>query len=105
MRSQSPCLRITFDLYIWIFITPAQKMKRNPIRGPGDVLCSCRFVVRVLLSVFFLFFFSLCVVMLALWSPYSVADHFAFCFTSCVVMLVFWPPLTAADFAFCFTSD
>ena len=47
---------------------------------------------------------SVCVVMLALWSPSSIAVHFAFCFTSCAVMLAFWSPPTAAHFAFCFTS-
>ena len=50
-----------------------------------------------------LLFFSICVVMLALWSPSSIAAHFAFCFTS-VVGLAIWPPSTAAHFAFCFTS-
>ena len=59
----------------------------------------CSFVVPALLSVF-----SICVVMLALWSPSSIAAHFAFCFTSCIVMLAFWSPSTAAHFAFCFTS-
>ena len=49
-------------------------------------------------------FFSVCVVMLALWSPSSIVAHFAFCFTSCVVVLAFWSPSTAANFAFCFTS-
>ena len=34
--------------------------------------------------------------MLILWSPSSVAAHFVFCFTSCVVMLAVWSPLTAA---------
>ena len=57
------------------------------------------FVVPALLSIF-----SICVVMLALWSPSSIAAHFAFCFTSCVVMLAFWSRFTAAHFAFCFTS-
>ena len=47
-----------------------------------------RFVVPALLSLFL----SICVVMLALWSPPSIAAHFAFCFTSCVVMQAFWPP-------------
>ena len=51
----------------------------------------CSFVVPALLSVF-----SICVVMLALWSTSSIAAHFAFCFTSCVVMLTFWSPSTAA---------
>ena len=37
----------------------------------------------------FLFFFSICVMMLALWSPSSITAHFAFCFTSCVFMLAF----------------
>ena len=60
-------------------------------------------VVLVLFLLFVLFFFSICVVMLALWSPSSTA-HFAFCFTSCVVMLAFWSSSTAAHFAFCFTS-
>ena len=46
---------------------------------------------------------SACVVMLALWSPSSIAAHFAFCFTSCFVMLAFWSPSTAAHFDFCFT--
>ena len=61
-------------------------------------VANCSFVVPTLLSVF-----SICVVMLALWSPSSIAAHFAFCFTSCVVMLAFWYPSTAAHFAFCFT--
>ena len=39
---------------------------------------------------------SVCVVMLALWSPYSIAAPFAFYFTSCVVMLAFRSPSTAA---------
>ena len=56
----------------------------------------------MLFLIFVLFF--LCVVMLALWSPSSVAANFAFCFTSCVVMLAFWSPSTAAHFAFCLTS-
>ena len=43
----------------------------------------------------------LCVVMLAFWSPSSIAAHFAFCFTSCVVMLAFWSPSADAHFAFC----
>ena len=47
---------------------------------------------------------TVCVVMLALWSPSSIAAHFAFCFTSCIVMLAFWSPSTAVHFAFCFTS-
>ena len=41
--------------------------------------------------------------MLALWRPSLIAAHFAFCFTSCVVMLAFWSPSTVALFAFCFT--
>ena len=61
-------------------------------------------VVLVLLLFFVLFFFSVCGVMLALWSPSSIAAHFAFCFTSCAVMVAFWSPSTAAHFAFCFTS-
>ena len=60
-------------------------------------------VVLVLFLLFVLFFFSICVVMLALWSPSSIAAHFAFCFTSCVVMLAFWSPSTADHFAFCLT--
>ena len=56
----------------------------------------CSFVVPALLSVFF----SICVVMLALWSPF----YFAFCFTSCIMMLAFWSASTAAHFAFCSTS-
>ena len=59
----------------------------------------CSFVVPALRSAF-----SVCVVMLALWSPSSIAAHFAFCFTSCVVMQAFWSPSTDAQFAFCFTS-
>ena len=55
------------------------------------------FLLIVALSV------SVCVVMLALWSPSSIAAHFAFCFTSCFVMLAFWSRSTAAHFAFCFT--
>ena len=62
---------------------------------------SSKAVVQVLFLLFVLF---LCVVMLALWSPSSIAAHFAFCFTSCVVMLAFWSPSTAAHFAFCFIS-
>ena len=54
-------------------------------------------VVQVLFLLFVLF---LCVVMLALWSPSSIAAHFAFCFTSCVVMQAFWSLSTAAHFAF-----
>ena len=57
----------------------------------------CSFVVPALLSVY-----SLCVVMLTLWSPSSIAGHFAFCFTSCVAMLAVWSPLTAAHFAILF---
>ena len=57
----------------------------------------CSFVVPALLSVS-----SICVVMLALWSPSSIAAHFAFCFTSCVVMLAFWSPSVAAHFVFLF---
>ena len=55
-------------------------------------LCSLWFLHRFL-------FFSICVMMLALWSPSSIAANFAFCFTSCVVMLAFWSPPTAAHFA------
>ena len=51
-----------------------------------------------------LFVFCICVMMLALWSPSSIAAHFAFCFTSCVVLLAYWSPSTAAYFAFCFIS-
>ena len=40
--------------------------------------------------------------MLALWSPSSIAAHFAFCFNNCVVMQAFWSPSTAAHFAFNF---
>ena len=61
-------------------------------------------VVLVLVLLFVaLSVFSLCVMMLALWSPSSTAAHFAFCFTSCFVMLAFLSPSTAAYFAFCFT--
>ena len=56
------------------------------------------FLLIVALSVY-----SVCVVMLALWSPSSIATHFAFCFTSCFVMLAFLSPSTAANFAFFFT--
>ena len=52
-------------------------------------------MVPALLSVLF----SICVVMLALWSPSSIATQFAFCFTSCVVMLAFWSSSTGAHFA------
>ena len=34
--------------------------------------------------------FSICIVMIALWSPSSVVAHLAFYFTSCVVVLAFW---------------
>ena len=94
--------------------------------GPGVKLASCKSalnppvvystdrsktVVLVLFLLFvalwfphcFLFFFSKCVVMLALWSPSSIVTDFVFCFTSCVVMLAVWSPSTAAHFAFCFT--
>ena len=54
-------------------------------------------VVQVL---FLLFVLVLCAVMLALWSPSSIAAHFSFCFTSCVVMQAFWSPSTAAHLAF-----
>ena len=77
-------------------------------------LALCSFVVPSFLSVFFFFFwfcfvlfvlfFCVCVVMLALWSPSSIAAHFAFWFTSCVVMLAFWSPLAAVHFAFCFAG-
>ena len=50
-----------------------------------------RFLLFVALS-----FFSVRVVMLALWSASSTAAHFAFCFTS-FVMLAFWSPSTAAE--------
>ena len=46
-------------------------------------------VVLVLFLLFVALLFSVCVVMLALWSPSSTAAHFAFCFTSCFVMLAF----------------
>ena len=49
-------------------------------------------------------FFSICVVMLALWSLSSIVAHIAFCFISCVVTLTFWSPSTADHFAVCFTS-
>ena len=49
-------------------------------------------------------FCSVCVVMLALWSPSLIAANFGFSFTSCVVVLAFLSPLTAAHFVFCFTS-
>ena len=60
-------------------------------------------VVLVLFLVF-VHFFSVCVVMLTLWSPSSIAAHFAFCFAGCVVMLAFWSPSAAAQFAFCFAG-
>ena len=86
--------------------------------GPRVKLVSCKSALNppvvystdrskaVVLVLFLLFvlFFSICAVMLALWSPPSIAAPFAFCFTSCVVMLAFWSPSTAAHFAFCFTS-
>ena len=59
--------------------------------------------VVMVLFLLFVLFFSVCVVMLALWSPSSIAAHFAFCFTSCIVMLALRSPSTAAHFAFCFT--
>ena len=88
--------------------------------GPRVKLASCKSALNpplvfstdrskaVVLALFLLFvalsfFFSVCVVMLALLSPSSTATHFAFCFTSCFVMLAFWSPSTAAHFAFCFT--
>ena len=71
---------------------------RSRVGGPVFVLTVCSFVLPALLSIFFLY------VMLALWSPSSIATHFAFCFTSCVVVLAFWSPFTAAHFASCFTS-
>ena len=52
----------------------------------------------------FLFFFSVCVMMLTLWSSSSISAHFAFYFTSCIVMVAFWSPSKTAHFAFCFTS-
>ena len=42
----------------------------------------------------------ICVVMLALWSPSSIAVHFGFCFTSCVVMLAFWSHFNSCTFCF-----
>ena len=61
--------------------------------------------IKTLLFLFFvaLSVFSVCVVMLALWSPSSTAAHFAFCFASCFVVVAFWSPSAAARFAFCFT--
>ena len=43
------------------------------------------FLLFVALSVFF----SVYVVLLALWSPFSIAAHFAVCFTSCFAMIAF----------------
>ena len=55
---------------------------------------------------FLLFVLFLCVVMLALWSPSSIAAHFAFCFTSCVVMQAFWSHSTPTHFLLsAFKSD
>ena len=80
--------------------------------GPRVKLASCKSALnptvvystdrsKAVVQVFFLLFvLFLCVVMLALWSPSSIAAHFAFCFTSCVVMQAFWSPSTAAHFAF-----
>ena len=59
------------------------------------------FLLFVALSVFF----SVCVVMLAFWSPSSIAARISFCFTSCFVMLAFWSPSTATQHAFCFTCS
>ena len=59
-------------------------------------------VLFILVVALFVLFFSVCVVMLALWSPSSIPAHYAFCFTSCFVMLAFWSPSTATHFAFCF---
>ena len=50
--------------------------------------------VVLVLFLLFVLFFCMCLLMLALWSPSSIAAHFAFCFTSCVVMLAFWSPST-----------
>ena len=86
--------------------------------GPRVMLASCKSALNplvvystdrskaVVLVLFLLFlpFFSVCVLMLELWLPSSIAAHFAFCFTSCVVMLAFWSPSTADHFAFCFSS-
>ena len=76
-----------------------------PPPPPPPVIFSTDRSKAVVLALVLLFvalsFFSVCVVMLALWSPSSTAAHFAFCFTSCFVMLAFWS--TAAYFAFCFT--
>ena len=87
--------------------------------GPSLKLASCKSALnppvvfstdrsKAVVLVLFLLIVALsvcpvCVVMLALWSPSSIAAHFAFCFTSCFVMLAFWSPSTAAHFAFCFT--
>ena len=60
--------------------------------------------VGLVLFLLFVLFLSICVVMVALRSPSSIAVHFAFCFTSCVVMLAFWSLSTTAHFAFCFIS-
>ena len=63
----------------------------------------------VVLVLFLLFvFFSICVVMLALWSPFSTAAHFAFCLSRCVVMLAFCHlqllPILLSDFLFVIKS-
>ena len=74
--------------------------------GPRVKLASCKSTLNppvvfstdrskaVVLVLFLLFValsvFSVCVVMLALWSPSSTAAHFVFCFTSCVMMLAFF---------------
>ena len=73
--------------------------------GPRVKLASCKSVLtppvvfstdrsKAVVLVLFLLIVALsvcsvCVVMLALWSPSSIAAHFAFCFTSCFVMLAF----------------
>ena len=95
-------MRIDF-LYIYVLKVAS---------GPSVKLASCKSALnppvvystdrsKTMVQVLFLLFvLFLCVVMLALWSPSSIAAHFAFCFTSCVVMQAFWSPSTAAHFAF-----
>ena len=56
--------------------------------GPRVKLAICKSALTPIVLVLFLLFvlfLSICVVMLASWSPSSIAAHFAFCFTSCVV--------------------
>ena len=105
MVSQRPSLVVrlaasTIALKAYSSYTPGPIDSILGRKHRGDLVLA---VVLVLVLLFVLFF-SVCGLMLALWSPSSTAAHFAFCFTSCVVMLAFWSPPTAAHFAFCFSS-